>query len=349
VKIIKPERSIIGLWLTTALLVGWFSVQSSRAEEEPLMRMTHLTTNEGLSQNTVVAVHKDKKGFLWFGTWDGLNKYDGYRFTVYKSNQDPDDPNNPINTRVEWIDEDSYGYLWIKMYDELLYRFDPSTATFLRLADKKTAHGDPVQQRVSKVWVLKNGEVWCVLFGDSSWLVETNPSNRQLIIQHPVMEGTNAPINHLNQVYLDAEGITWLLTDNGLIRDKKSVNGKKRTRQFQSVSFEGEPAMAFESCLETGSAIYFGTTDGRLWIYSKQRQTFSPVITHFHSPVNYLVRLPDGTVFAGSKQDGFLLYNPGMDLVTYYPSAYYKELKDNLFGVYADSEGVIWLSTGSLG
>jgi ligand-binding sensor domain-containing protein len=89
VKNIKPELSKIGLWLTAAWLAGWFSVQSSWANDEPLMRMTHLTTNEGLSQNTVVAVHKDKKGFMWFGTWDGLNKYDGYRFTVYKSNQDP--------------------------------------------------------------------------------------------------------------------------------------------------------------------------------------------------------------------------------------------------------------------
>ena len=68
--------------------------------------LTHLTTEDGLSQNTVVSVHKDKKGQLWFGTWDGLNKYDGYRFTVYKGNSDPADENSPLHTRVEVIKEE---------------------------------------------------------------------------------------------------------------------------------------------------------------------------------------------------------------------------------------------------
>ena len=96
--------------------------------------LTHLTTEDGLSQNTVVSVHKDKKGQLWFGTWDGLNKYDGYRFTVYKGNSDPADENSPLHTRVEVIKEDRFGFLWIKTYDDLLYRFDPSKEYFLRVS-----------------------------------------------------------------------------------------------------------------------------------------------------------------------------------------------------------------------
>ena len=52
--------------------------------EEQLFRISYLTSDEGLSQNTVDCILKDSRGFMWFGTWNGLNRYDGYTFKVYK-------------------------------------------------------------------------------------------------------------------------------------------------------------------------------------------------------------------------------------------------------------------------
>jgi ligand-binding sensor domain-containing protein len=54
------------------------------------VRFDNITTEQGLSQSTVTAILQDRQGFMWFGTEDGLNQYDGYQFTVYK--HDPDDP-----------------------------------------------------------------------------------------------------------------------------------------------------------------------------------------------------------------------------------------------------------------
>ena len=56
----------------------------------PPLRFTHLTTDNGLSQNRINAILQDRQGFMWFGTEDGLNRYDGNTFVVFKHN--PDDP-----------------------------------------------------------------------------------------------------------------------------------------------------------------------------------------------------------------------------------------------------------------
>ena len=82
-------------WLTgvTAIialtLVLWTAV-SANGQRAPNVHFRHLSVEDGLSQESVHAVLQDSQGLLWFGTQDGLNRYDGYDFTVF--NHDPRDP-----------------------------------------------------------------------------------------------------------------------------------------------------------------------------------------------------------------------------------------------------------------
>jgi outer membrane protein assembly factor BamB len=122
----------------------------------------------------------------------------------------------------------------------------------------------------------------------------------------------------------------------------------KKSKHRQLVFLLGKSRKMLSNPAWNACALYLVRPMAGYGFTCKQRQTFL-LSSHLHSPLTYLVRLPDGTVFAGSKQDGFLLYNPGIDQVSYYPSAYYKELKDNLFGAYTDSDGILWLSTGKPG
>ncbi len=71
----------------------------------------HLGTAQGLSNSNVYCILQDNHGFLWFGTRDGLNKYDGYSFTVYKNN--PADKNSLSNNRINGMVEDADGMLWL--------------------------------------------------------------------------------------------------------------------------------------------------------------------------------------------------------------------------------------------
>src|SRR5436305_9216349 len=71
----------------------------------------HFKTNNGLSQSNVLCILQDSKGFMWFGTREGLNKYDGYKFTVYKN--DPKNKNSIGGNFISSVIEDHEGNLWI--------------------------------------------------------------------------------------------------------------------------------------------------------------------------------------------------------------------------------------------
>ncbi|MCB9349863.1 MAG: hypothetical protein H6573_20475 [Lewinellaceae bacterium] len=86
-----------------------------------------LTIEQGLSDNNVNACLQDRTGYLWFGTHDGLNRYDGYSFTVYKHS--PGDSSSISNNKINALLEDEEGFLWIAT-DGGLNCFDPRTETF---------------------------------------------------------------------------------------------------------------------------------------------------------------------------------------------------------------------------
>jgi hypothetical protein len=88
------------------------------------LKFTHLTTNDGLSDNRINSILQDRRGFMWFATEDGLNRYDGNTFVVYKNN--PDDPKTLSASLIQNLIEDGHGYLWIGTWGGL-DKLDPTT------------------------------------------------------------------------------------------------------------------------------------------------------------------------------------------------------------------------------
>src|SRR5258705_8471889 len=103
----KTIRYIILFFL---LAIGFYS--NGQREN---VKFAHLDINSGLSQSNVLCILQDSRGFIWFGTEDGLNKYDGYNFTVYKN--DPEKNNSLSNSYINDIAEDNNGDLWIATLD----------------------------------------------------------------------------------------------------------------------------------------------------------------------------------------------------------------------------------------
>src|SRR4030067_3695345 len=101
------------------------------------VRFKHLTINEGLSQNAVFAILQDSKGFMWFGTKDGLNRYDGYSFTVYQHNSF--DRSSISDNYITALFEDSHGIIWIGTLSGGINCFRRETETFERIPYSSSA------------------------------------------------------------------------------------------------------------------------------------------------------------------------------------------------------------------
>ena len=94
------------------------------------LKFERISIEQGLSQNTITAIIQDSQGFIWFGTLDGLNKYDGYDFKIYKHT--PADTNSLSASSIWSVYEDRLGIIWIGTLAAGLNRFDPSTERFTR-------------------------------------------------------------------------------------------------------------------------------------------------------------------------------------------------------------------------
>jgi ligand-binding sensor domain-containing protein len=110
------------------LLLCFYIIPQCTAQNEGL-RFEHIGLEEGLSNETVTTILQDKKGFLWFGTFDGLFKYDGYSFIKYQL--DPFDPTSLSQNFIYTIFEDSDGTIWTSSFEGLC-KFDKATEKFTR-------------------------------------------------------------------------------------------------------------------------------------------------------------------------------------------------------------------------
>ena len=121
------------------------------------IRFDRLGTENGLSQSHVKCILQDSRGFMWFGTRDGLNKYDGYRFTIYK----PDTSKNTISNGYIWdIVEDKKGNIWIATMGGGLNKYDYKANRFTHFKNQPGNLNTISSNLVSSLATDRNGNIW---------------------------------------------------------------------------------------------------------------------------------------------------------------------------------------------
>ena len=117
------------------LFLTILNIIHAQAQQECVL--THYSSEDGLSENTVMDILQDDKGNMWFSTWNGINKFDGYTFHTYKGNLD----NQTIlgSNRIDCMRMDIQGYIWLQTYDENVFRFNPRTELFEKIPASEEA------------------------------------------------------------------------------------------------------------------------------------------------------------------------------------------------------------------
>ncbi|RYY10573.1 MAG: histidine kinase, partial [Chitinophagaceae bacterium] len=117
--------------------------------QRPSLKFKNLSTTQGLSINNATSIIQDKNGFIWIGTRDGLNKYDGYKFTVYRSN--PEDSSS-ISANFVWtMMEDRDGNIWIGTVAGGLNKYDWKTDKFIRYSHQANDAGSLSHNTVQSI------------------------------------------------------------------------------------------------------------------------------------------------------------------------------------------------------
>ncbi|MBG0784592.1 MAG: GAF domain-containing protein [Anaerolineaceae bacterium] len=322
------------------------------AEIEPgILRFEHLEVVEGLSENTILAIFQDHQGFLWFGTREGLNKFNGYDFTIYKA--DPNDPDSLSDSWITDIAETADGALWVGTYYGGLNRFDPVRGTFEHfLPDEEAADALP-GERVNDLFMDSEGVLWV---GTRNGLSRLNPDGLGFsTFTHDPDDNKSISNNNVLSIYEDQTGRLWVGTEDGLNLLDRS------TGAFRSF-LKGDP--------EGGSEVYAiaDAEEGELWVGTHDGlvsfNTLNFVYQTFHARpedpeslgsdlVNDLYIDRSGNLWIALDDAGvnLLLQNEGYRIkVARYPHEEYdsNSLSHNsVHVIFEDAGGLLWFGTNS--
>ena len=308
-----------------SLIVSMFHVAG--IAREPIFK-TYSTEN-GLSHDGVLCVLEDQDGFMWFGTWDGLNRFDGNKFVVYKSQ--PGDQSSLKNNKIRDIVEDSLGYLWIKTYDKKVYRFDKRTEEFFAITTTDKG-ADLAYAFIDAIVPLKNGDVWLTT-EDNEAICVSNIENGALSVINYSMETAYLGRN-VNFVYEDDQKEVWFGTKSGLISLSKVASGYKPS-WGGSYKVYGKSLDFTAVAAEKMGRLFFATTEGILVIFDPKSKLFQSKKVMSGAISDILVSRA-GTIYLTGLNHGLVSYNHQNGISKQHDQV-------NYLSMYEDHDGNIWL------
>ena len=321
--------------LTTLCLFAFFV-------ETYAVYFKHIGTKEGLSQLSVLAIHQDKLGRMWFGTEEGLTVYDGTSIINYKPTNNTYSENFAVGNKIECITEDKEGNLFF-CADNSLYRYDMSTQNSVRIIDHKykvyalsSFEGNIMIGKSDSVFYLNTKtlepEFYCQLEHKSQHATSICMSSSNI-----AYIGTNTglylkkkneplrcilPDNWITNVFIDTKGNVWISTlGNGVYM--QSPYGEQSHFTYESGHLGSNSARSIME--DNNGDIWIGTFQG-LTKYDIQKGTFE-IFQHSdtpgsitHSSVFPIYKDRQGTIWIGTYYGGVNYFNPDIEVFAYYPA-----------------------------
>jgi ligand-binding sensor domain-containing protein/signal transduction histidine kinase len=197
------------------------------------IRFTHFSTEQGLSQSRVDHILQDSQGFLWLGTYNGLNRYDGYQFKSYKP--EANSPNSIGGVFIHALFQDRSGALWIGA-DQDLDRFDPVSETFTNFHSNLADPESPAGQ-LEDITQDSDGILW---LATRNGLDRLDPRSGQFThYRNDPNDPRSLRSNDVRFVFEDRQGILWVATAVG--PDSFDRRTGKVIRHYLGSGFQSAP------------------------------------------------------------------------------------------------------------
>ena len=312
--------AILTLGVSFVLAPGT-ALPSEVREELPFVR---LGPEHGLSHNSVYAVLQDTQGFMWFGTQDGLDRWDGYEFRSWK--HDRDDLSSLGSSWVRALLEDETGALWIGT-DRGLGRLSPDRTRLERIRLPKGFSG---VVSVKALGLSADGGIWV---GTDRGLFRYQPGAGELLLA-PI-ESLRVPISHVEE---SADGAVWMLTqvesDGALLRFDPTRGGVSRYPL-------SSPAHTFR--LLGGRAIWIGCSEPSLAVDEAPRPVAN-LVDKTGAP-RALAVAGDGTLWSGNLHGLTAMAKDGSVRRLRTDVAAGARLANEIRSLHVDRTGTVWAGT----
>jgi serine phosphatase RsbU (regulator of sigma subunit)/ligand-binding sensor domain-containing protein len=248
------------LWLKIAGLMLALMLPVNLSAQQQRVRFEHISLEHGLSQSIVRVIFQDSKGFLWFGSQDGLNKYDGYKFTVYK--YDPFDSTSLAENDIWSIYEapSEPKALWIGTGASGLNRFDRETETFTHFRHNPADPASLSHDFVAQIYEDRAGNLWA-LTGAGGLDRLDRKTGKFTHYRHDPNNANSLSHNRITAFHesATAPGVLWIGTPAGLNRFD--------TRAERFTRYRREPGNANSLSFDEILSIYEAPSEpGILWI-----------------------------------------------------------------------------------
>lgn len=341
------------------ILLAAATLLLSRQTPTHQVKFQHISTESGLSQSTVLCIYQDSKGFMWFGTYGGLNRYDGYDFKPYQP--DPDNPQSLSNNVVTAICEDNTRggrFLWVGT-ESGLNKFDLETETFQHYyadSDRQTA-GNLSSHRIKSLYIDMEGTLWIGTDGGGLNRYDKT-ADRFIHYRHRPGDTTAIDNDHVRCFYQfpgDKGRTLWIGTDQGISRMDLL------TGTFHSSGWlTPDPKHSKVTNITTMA----GDKSGNLWVgtWKLGLYKFDPKtekVTRFlnipgdptslgHNTIRCIYEDRSGGLWIATFGGGLDKYEPLDDTFYHFrhnPNDPDSLSKDRLWSIYEDRAGVLWIGT----
>ena len=313
------------------------------------LHFLRLSRSLGLSQQRVTHIVQDDRGFLWFGTQYGLNRYDGYRFRVFKN--DPADAGSLCDVHITALFKDRAGHLWVGC-NYSVDRYDPVTETFVhyRLERSVAAHTSGAVRHISQDGA---GHLW---LSTGNGLYRLDPqSNAVQRFTHESSDPFSLSNSEIKFSGEDRSGAFWVANGAGLDRfdrQNRRVTLHVPLHEPGDLKFHEDRDGTFWILQTSGNGL--STLDrptGRLTRYSFETKPLPGELpSGALTGVSSMLEDRNGTLWVGTLSDGILKFDRGRREFTRYrndPANSESPSENRITTLFEDREGNIWTGFGA--